>query len=108
MGAEPFLKWAGGKRWLVPEILELNFPTPERYGDPFLGSGPIFFALEPKRAVLADSNEWLIETYRAVRDTPDKVFTALARHQRLHSKDHYYKVRSARPRSSHGRAAQLI
>jgi DNA adenine methylase len=108
MGGAPFLKWAGGKRWLVPQIIELISPLPKRYIEPFLGSGAVFFALEPRRALLADTNQWLIETYCAVRDVPEKVLSALSRHQRLHSKTHYYDTRAARPRSAHGRAAQLI
>jgi DNA adenine methylase len=108
MGEMPFLKWAGGKRWLVPKILELTPTDPKRYVEPFLGSGAVFFALEPKRALLADTNRWLIETYWAVRDVPEKVFRVLSRHQRLHSKPYYYSIRAAKPRSTHERAAQLI
>lgn len=108
MGEIPFLKWAGGKRWLVPQVLELSPSKPTRYVEPFLGSGAVFFALEPKRALLADTNRWLIETYQAVRDAPEKVLRALSRHQRLHSKAHYYATRAAKPRSAHERAAQLI
>ncbi len=81
---------------------------PRRYIEPFLGSGAVFFALEPERALLADTNQWLIETYWAVRDVPEKVLSALSRHQRLHSESHYYSTRAARPRSLHGRAAQFI
>ena len=100
MGETPFLKWAGGKRWLVPQILELTPSKPSRYVEPFLGSGAVFFALEPESALLADTNRWLIETYWAVRDEPEKILRALSRHQRLHSKSHYYATRAARPRSS--------
>ena len=64
----PFLKWPGGKRWLVPLLRELiegiDFKT---YREPFLGGGALFFALRPKSAVLSDVNEDLINTYRQVK-----------------------------------------
>jgi DNA adenine methylase len=63
----PFLKWPGGKRWLVPVLLKriaaYDYTT---YREPFLGGGALFFALRPKRAVLSDINTDLINTYRQV------------------------------------------
>ncbi len=67
----PFLKWPGGKRWLVPTLLTtiqaIQFRT---YYEPFLGGGAVFFALNPPRAVLSDINADLINTYRQVRYRP--------------------------------------
>lgn len=64
----PFLKWPGGKRWLVPHLLKLIRPYPyANYFEPFLGGGAFFFAMRPKRAVLSDINEDLINTYRQVK-----------------------------------------
>ena len=105
----PFLKWAGGKRWLVNRHLGL-FPTSyERYIEPFLGGGSMFFALRPRNAVLADSNARLIETYKEVRDNPKYVYDLLRRHQRAHSDEYYYRERKQRhPRSAAQRAAQFI
>jgi DNA adenine methylase len=64
----PFLKWPGGKRWLVPVIVNriagYGYTT---YREPFLGGGALFFALQPKRAVLSDINTDLINTYRQIR-----------------------------------------
>jgi DNA adenine methylase len=61
------LRWAGGKRRLLPELLS-RVPKFERYVEPFLGGGALFFALEPERAILADALEPLVTTYRVVRD----------------------------------------
>ena len=67
---QPFLKWPGSKRALLPE---LHARMPSRYGryfEPFLGSGALYFSLQPKRAYLSDINWELINTYRTIRDHP--------------------------------------
>jgi DNA adenine methylase len=65
---QPFLKWPGGKRWLVPDLIkiieEYDYVT---YREPFLGGGALFFALRPKQSVLSDINSDLINTYRQVK-----------------------------------------
>jgi DNA adenine methylase len=87
---EPFLKWAGGKRWLIPKLQD-KLPTFGMYYEPFVGSGGLFFALEPKRAILSDTNPELINCYRCVRDHCNEVIRIL---KRLKSnKETYYKVR---------------
>lgn len=105
---QPFLKWAGGKRWLVeryPEFFDVRY---SRYIEPFLGSGAVYFRMRPKRAILSDRNPRLIETYEALRDEHVKVRNLLFHHDRLHCVEHYYKVRSQKLRSSAARAAQFI
>ncbi len=104
----PFLKWAGGKRWLAANHLSL-FPRQYcRYIEPFLGSGAVFFALNPKRATLSDLNQELVLTYQAIRDDWKGVVSVLEEHQRLHSTEHYYSVRGSSPSSVAERAARLI
>ena len=93
----PFLKWAGGKRWFADRCLHLIPTDYNRYIEPFLGSGAMFFALRPREAILSDLNLDLIDCFRAIRDAPDKVAAKLAVHHRLHDKDHYYATRSAKP-----------
>jgi DNA adenine methylase len=91
---EPFLRWAGGKRWLVsyrPDLFaSLKF---ERYFEPFLGSGAVYFHVEPEKAFLSDINRELIDTYIAIRDAPEVVESLLLLHHERHSKNHYYAVR---------------
>ncbi|MBN1960773.1 MAG: DNA adenine methylase [Deltaproteobacteria bacterium] len=90
--ARPFLKWAGGKTQLIPEILA-RFPKVFRkYHEPFMGGGAVFFALAPNRAILSDINADLVDTYRAIRDEPEAVISALQRHQVTEAD--YYRVRS--------------
>lgn len=104
----PFLKWPGGKRWLAARHLNL-FPAKfNTYVEPFLGSAAVYFALRPKKAVLSDVNEELINTFVTVRDSWSQVEDALGRHQDLHSEEHYYRTRSCMPRSPVARAARFI
>lgn len=105
---QPFLKWAGGKRWLVKNHAELFPPTFNNYIEPFLGSGAVFFHLQPKRAVLSDANGRLIETYQAIKNNYKLVEKHLGVHQRLHSKEHYYETRARLFQSKFTRAAQFI
>ncbi len=93
---KPFLKWAGGKRWLFAKD---NLPIPQtfnRYIEPFLGSGAGFFALRPDEAFLSDINPELVNTYLQIRDHPKAISAGLKFMQTEHSKEHYYSVR-ARP-----------
>jgi DNA adenine methylase len=105
---EPFLKWPGGKRWFVRKCQHLFPARFNRYIEPFLGSGAVFFSLRPERALLSDINNDLIDTYRAIRDNWSRVFTTLKIHHKNHCKEYYYKVRSSTPKSLHIRAARFI
>lgn len=103
---QPFLRWAGGKRWLAPQAAELFGPHEGRYIEPFLGSGAVFFALAPEKAILADSNGDLIDCYRCVRDEPDSVVTKLLGMDT--SRDAYYRYRAQMPKRPTDRAARFI
>lgn len=105
----PFLKWAGGKRWLVSQCIKYFPAKYEKYIEPFLGSGAVFFALNPKQAILADVNPRLIETYIQIRDNHTYVEKLLRSHHRAHSKEYYYNERGKKhPNSPAQRAAQFI
>jgi len=110
----PFVKWAGGKASLVSDIAA-RIPRGgvfRRYLEPFLGAGALFFWVRRSfpglECLIADSNEDLINAYRAIRDDVDRVVTKLETHQALHSKEHYYNVRRATPRETAERAARFI
>lgn len=65
---KPPLKWAGGKRWLVPYLEPLWRPHAERrYVEPFCGGLAVAFGLQPERALLNDINPHLINFYRQIR-----------------------------------------
>ena len=95
--AEPFLKWAGGKRQLL-NVYGRYFPTRyERYFEPFLGSGGVFFELRPAHAVLSDIVEELTQTYLVVRDNVESLITSLKQHS--NTEQYFYRIRSLDPRS---------
>lgn len=107
-GIQPFLKWAGGKRWLA-ERLERQFAALEgRYFEPFLGSGAVFLRYQPSSAVLSDTNAELIECYRALRDAPADVAKCLRRLAKLDPNESYYQVRSSTPKSAPAKAARFL
>ncbi len=91
----PFVKWAGGKRQIVHTLLDMSPRQYNRYFEPFLGGGAMFFALKPQQAVLADMNDELINTYIVVRDQVDALITDLARHR--NEKEYFYQVRAQDP-----------
>lgn len=92
----PFVKWAGGKRQLIPQIIER---MPEKYNDyyePFVGGGAVIFDLLPANALINDINKALINTYRTICNEPD---TFLKEVNRLDNdmwedgKKYYYSIR---------------
>jgi DNA adenine methylase len=85
------LKWAGGKTQLLAKILE-RFPEQfNRYHEPFVGGGAVFFNLEPKSCTLSDVNGDLVTTYTALRDDVDGVIENLKQHRAEEA--YYYTVR---------------
>jgi DNA adenine methylase len=93
--ARPFLKWAGGKRRIVNQLLDFLGPLPEgaTYFEPFLGSGALFFALSPAKAVLSDANPALIECYRLVKDRTTELCALLGTLPPRPTRDQYYTTR---------------
>lgn len=73
----PFLRWAGSKRKLVPALAQYWNGHATRYIEPFAGSAALYFALAPKKALLADINKELIQTYAALRDQCEDVIQLL-------------------------------
>ncbi|MEX2480585.1 MAG: DNA adenine methylase [Gammaproteobacteria bacterium] len=111
----PFLKWVGGKRQLLPELLKAVASAKgfSAYHEPFIGGGALYFRLArtgmlPNGAYLSDINPNLIDAYVGVRDDIEGVLRALAEHERLHSEQHFYAVRASSPRTPARRAARII
>jgi len=108
LSTRPFLKWAGGKRWLLTRP---EFEIPQysgRYIEPFIGGGAVFFAHAPQAGIISDANTRLIETYEAIKRDWSIVYRKLMDHQRLHGKDYYYEVRSEKFDDIYSRASQFL
>jgi DNA adenine methylase len=88
----PFLKWAGGKRRLVAQIVPHLPRSFGRFHEPFVGSGALFFHLRPRRASLSDTNARLVRTYSGLCDAPDRVIELLSSYP--HDKQFFLKMRT--------------
>lgn len=112
--ASAFLKWAGGKRQLLSDIIAI-VPDFDNYIEPFLGGGAVFFALSSARpkfhAILGDANSLLIETYQVVRDVVEPLIVMLSKYEhkyRVEPAKFYYSLRASNPADPLSRAARLI
>ena len=90
----PYLKWAGGKRQLMPEIQRTIPRRYTTYYEPFVGAGALLFAIQPRRAVINDHNEQLIVTYMAIRDDVEALIALLKTHKENTSQEYFYEIRS--------------
>ncbi len=91
---KPFLKWAGGKTQLLPELLNRVPENYTRYIEPFLGGGALFFALEPSSGIIADSNPELINVYKCISDDVELVIGYLRNFK--NEEKYYYEIRKLR------------
>jgi DNA adenine methylase len=91
----PFIRWAGGKQNLVHHLLEQSPPEGSfnKYWEPFLGAGSLFFANGFKKAELSDVNKHLINAYNQIKINPEPIYKRLLAHKRKVSTDYYYEVR---------------
>jgi DNA adenine methylase len=105
---KPFLKWAGGKRWLLNYLDEIiGNSVFNNYHEPFLGGGAIFFSLEPQNNVyLSDLNEELINTYSMVQKKPRDIIKILNNY--TNTKEFYYQIRQQKIENDIERAARFI
>ena len=88
----PIVKWVGGKRQLMFELLK-NMPANyNRYFEPFIGGGALFFELQPENAYISDMNEELINLYSVVRDDVDGLIEDLEKHEV--SKEYFLNIRN--------------
>ena len=93
---KPFVKWAGGKRQIIDK---LKMYVPDEYGtyyEPFVGGGALLFELSPKKAVINDYNEELMNVFRCIKDETkfSKMCKELNRHEVNHSEEYYYEIRN--------------
>ena len=95
--ALPFVRWAGGKRIIMDDIMQRVPKKWNHYYEPFLGGGAVFFQLEeygPIRATLSDANEELINAYLMLQTRPVDVIDRLREHREAHDIKHFYRTRA--------------
>jgi DNA adenine methylase len=89
-----FLRWIGGKAKIIA-LLNDFLPTKiNRYWEPFLGAGSLFFYLQPPKAYLSDINLELINCFQIVRDQPDRLSKELNKYRKYVSEKYYYQIRT--------------
>lgn len=86
----PFVKWAGGKRQLLPELVK-RVPKFTTYCEPFVGGGALFFYLQPKKAIINDFNKDLINTYITIQNDVESLIQHLSTYK--NDSENYYKIR---------------
>ena len=112
----PFLKWAGGKRQLLPTLrkyIPKNFSS-TTYFEPFVGAGAFLFDLQPKKAFINDANKELINCYQTIKDKPNELLELTREYQKNISRERYYQLRELDRKSDFNelsdvqRAARII
>ena len=88
----PIVKWVGGKRQLMFELLKNMPKSYNRYFEPFIGGGALFFELRPENAYISDMNEELINLYSVVRDNVYELISDLNKHEV--SKEYFLDIRN--------------
>ncbi len=103
-----FIRWAGGKNWLVPYVQELVKDLEyNNYHEPFMGGASVFFSIEPPhKSFLSDVNSELVEAFCSVRDNPKRVIGYLKEYKV--DSDSYYAIRESSPRGKYQRAARFL
>lgn len=97
---QPFVKWVGGKRNILSQLLA-HFPKQfNNFHEPFLGGGAVFFELfslgllEGKKVYLSDINSELINAFNCVKSTPEELLDNLEVYKAKHNKEFYYQIRA--------------
>ena len=104
----PFLRWAGGKTWLVKHLSSiLGDIQINRYHEPFLGGAAVFFAMDFKKtSYLSDCNEELVATYKIIKENPQEIISAFQRLE--NNEEQYYQIRATNPQGKIERAARFL
>ena len=105
---KPFLRWTGGKNWLIPTIKKIvNKIEFNNYHEPFIGGGSVFFSLKTnQKSFISDSNKELINCYKAVKKNPEKILKILSRYKQ--TEEQYYSLRNEKNGNEFIKAARFI
>ena len=89
----PVLKWVGGKRQLLNDIIPMIPKNCSTYVEPFIGGGAVLFELQPKKAIINDFNSELINVYTVIRDYSEELIKELQFHKDNNTSEHFYAVK---------------
>ena len=102
----PILKWAGGKRQLIPE-LKKYIPTKfNKYIEPFFGGGALFFHLAYDNSIINDTNPEIINLYQEISKRPKLIIEELEKYK--NNEKFFYALRNSSPKTSIKKAARTI
>jgi len=110
---QPFIKWVGGKRGLLEQILPLFPKKFNNYYEPFVGGGAVFFelfsrgVLKNKKVILSDINSELVNTYNVIKNNPFELITKLEEYKEQHSKEFYYQTRELDRKEDYNKLSNL-
>ncbi|NSN52536.1 DNA adenine methylase, partial [Enterococcus faecalis] len=90
---KPFVKWAGGKRQLMSEIIKYKPQSYKKFVEPFVGGGSVFMELQNPKTVINDYNPELINAYITIRDNLSELVQELEKHKENDSKEYFYELR---------------
>ena len=93
---KPVLKWVGGKRQLLDAIMPYIDKDCSTYVEPFIGGGAVLFGLKPKKAIINDYNEELVNVYNTIKDNPEELLEILRVHEEKNKTigaDYFYEIR---------------
>ena len=102
----PIVKWVGGKRQLLGDIESVIPKKFTTYVEPFVGGGALLFHIQPKKAIINDFNEELINIYEVVKNQPNELIEILEEHERLNSEDYFYYVRALDRKENYNEISQ--
>jgi DNA adenine methylase len=106
---KPIIKWAGGKSGMLAQLQEYFPANCNRYIEPFIGGGAVFFALQKElNAIINDSNEEIVNLYKVVRDSPNELMQSLDNLAVNYSEEFYYELRRTESKNATQRAARTI
>lgn len=94
---KPFVKWVGGKRGIMPELIKRIPKQINNYFEPFVGGGALFYEMSnhPSYAYLSDINFPLIACYNNIKYNLKSLIEKLSQHKEKHSEEYYYIARSS-------------
>ena len=88
------MKWVGGKRQLLDDIIPLLPDYFSTYVEPFVGGGALLFEIQPKKAIVNDLNHELINLYKVIKDNPNELLSLLEEHELNNSEEYFYQIRA--------------